>query len=268
MIARTQQIVGPHFEATADDWRDLYDREDIYARIYQFRRHAVLQWVDSLSLPAGTRVLEVGCGPGLTAVELARRGYEVTAVDIAPAMIAMTRKLAVQHRVDVRGLVGDILGLPFPDETFHLVLSMGVLEWIPALESAIEGLARVLAPDGRVVVSTDNRWALNRLLDPGLNPVLDPIKRFLRRREQKARPGVHSIGEFDAAIANAGLRMLSSRTLGFGPFSFFKFPVVSGPLAIRLHRLLQRAADRDAPFLRDMGHVYAVLARKETSKNQ
>ena len=261
-MARTQRLVGPHFEATADNWRELYDREDIYARIYQFRRDAVLQWVDSLALPAGTSVLEVGCGPGLTAVELARRGHSVTAVDIAPAMIAMTRKLASQKGVGVRGLVGDIFSLPFPDNTFQLGLSMGVVEWIPALEAAIAQLARVLAPGGHLMVTTDNQWALNRLLDPALNPLLDPIKRFLRRREQKARPGVHSIEEFDAAVENAGLRIVSRRTLGFGPFSLFKYPVMPLGLALRLDRNLQRAADRGATLLSKGGHIYAVLASK------
>lgn len=257
-----QRLVGPHFEATADDWREIYDREDVYARIYQFRRHAVLQWVDSLALPAGTGVLEVGCGPGLTAVELARRGHLITAVDIAPAMIALTRKLAADKGVSVKGLVGDIFDLPFADGTFPLALSMGVLEWLPGFEAAIAQLARALAPGGYLIVTTDNQWALNRVLDPVLNPVLDPIKRFLRRGEQKARPGVHSRWRFDRAIENAGLRIVSRRTLGFGPFSLFKHSVMSDRFAIRLHRQLQRAADMGLPLLRDAGHLHAVLARK------
>ena len=262
-MEQMQQLVGPHFEATADNWRELYDREDIYARLYQFRRHAVLQWVDSLALGAGTGVLEVGCGPGLTAVELARRGHSVTAVDIAPAMIGMTRKLASQKGVSVRSLVGDIFSLPFPNDTFPLVLSIGVVEWVPAPDVAIDRLAQVLAPAGHLIVTTDNQWSLNRLLDPALNPALDPFKRFLRRREQKARPGVHSVWEFEAAIENAGLQIVSRRTLGFGPFSLFKYPVMPDRFAIRLHRHLQRAADRGLPLLRGAGHLHAVLARKQ-----
>lgn len=262
-MAGTQRLVGPHFEATADNWRELYEREDIYARIYQSRRDAVLQWVDSLALPAGTSVLEVGCGPGLTAVELALRGHAVTAVDIAPAMISMTRKLAAEKEVSVRTLVGDVCNLPFPNDTFSLVLSMGVVEWIPKFEGAIHALARTLAPGGNLIVTTDNEYALNRLLDPLLNPVLEPFKRFLRNRAPKARPGVHSVGQFDAAIKNAGLQIVASRTLGFGPFTFFKFPAMPRGLSIRLDRHLQDAADRGAALLRERGHIYAVLARKQ-----
>lgn len=262
MTAPARGMVSRHFDATASDWRDLYAGEDIYSRLYQYRRTVVLDQFQRLGQPARSRVLEVGCGPGMTAVEMARRGHDVTALDVAPAMIDLTRKLASDKGVELRTLVGDLMHLPFPDDSFPTVLAVGVMEWAEDMEAAIHQLARVLAPGGRLIVTFDNRWALNRLLDPALHPALDPFKRLLRRSERKARPRVYSWRTFNAAAGKAGLRVLSGSTLGFGPFSLVKYPVLSGRMAFRFHEMLQTAADRGIPFVRGAGHVYAVVARK------
>lgn len=252
-----------HFHTTADQWRDLYGREDVYAKMYQHRRDIVLKFAESLALPAQSRVLEVGCGPGITSVELARRGYSVHALDVAPAMIELTRELASESGEKICWLLGDIRHLPFTDNAFRLVLAVGVTEWLDDLEPAIDQLARVVAPGGHLIVTTDNRWALYRLLDPSLNPVFDSLKKLMRRSEGKPRPSVYSMRQLNRALERSGLCIVSRATLGFGPFSILKVPLFSDPLAIRLHRKLQRAADGGMPLVRSAGHVYAALARKE-----
>lgn len=262
MIGQLQGRIANYFHTTAMDWRDLYGRKDVFAWIYQYRRDVVWKIVDSLSLPARERMLEVGCGPGLTAIELARRGYSVDALDVAPAMIELTRRLASESGVSVRTLLGDVCRLPFPDGTFRLVLAVGVTEWIYPLAPAIDELARVVAPGGYLIVTTDNRWALYRLFDPVLNPIFDWLKKLMRRSDPKPRPTVYSRRQFNAALKKSGLCLISGVTLGFGPFSLFNWRLFSDHFAIRVHEWLQRAADRDTPFLRGGGHVYVALARK------
>ncbi|MDQ6665596.1 MAG: hypothetical protein M3Z23_14540, partial [Acidobacteriota bacterium] len=101
-----------------------------------------------------------------------------------------------------------------------------------------------------------------RLLDPSLNPALDPLKKLLRRSKHEARPGVYSKRQLNAALEKAGLRIVSGVTLGFGPFSIFKRRLFSDPVAIRVHEWLQHAADRGIPLVRGAGHVYTVLASR------
>jgi SAM-dependent methyltransferase len=107
--------------------------------------------------PHGTRVLEVGCGPGHLSIRLARRhGLEVTGLDLDPAMIARARANADrggnggERRPSF--LVGDVASLAFPDRSFDLVVStMSMHHWADPAAGLAE-IGRVLRPGGRALV--------------------------------------------------------------------------------------------------------------------
>src|SRR5205085_3184765 len=126
-------------------------------------------------------VLEVGCGAGLTAVKLAER-YIVEAVDTVQEMLDLTRERAAIARVDDRLTTrrGDANELSYTDGAFDLVLAIGVLPWVHDNASALREFARVLRPGGHLIVNIDNKWALHRIIDPQLNPIVRPVKKALR----------------------------------------------------------------------------------------
>jgi len=106
-----------------------------------------------------SRVLDVGCGVGTTAIEIARRyGGDVTAVDIAPLMLeradANARAAGVRDRVRIEA--GDILDLRFEDGSFDVVLAEAVTMFVDRQRAAGE-LARVTRPGGRVL-ATEFLW--------------------------------------------------------------------------------------------------------------
>ena len=112
-----------------------------------------------VAITDSTRVLDVGCGVGTTAVEIARRfGAHVTAVDIAPLMLeraeANVAAARLQHLVDVQA--GDILDLDFPDGSFDVVIAEAVTMFVDRQRAATE-LARVTRPGGRVL-ATEFFW--------------------------------------------------------------------------------------------------------------
>jgi len=263
-------LVAEHFDSEALYWRDVYDGADVQGTIYRERRAAAIALVDGLGLARGSRILEIGCGAGSGAIALAERGHLVHAVDTVPRMIELTRRLAEKAGLADRvvATVGDVHALGFADETFSLVLALGVAPWLDSLEGPLREVRRVLRPGGHLIVSADNRWRLNAVLDPRLFPVFGSLRVRVRRvvdrmghRSPAARVRMHALSEFDRSLAANGFRKLHGRTLGFGPFTLFNLPLAAGTRGVRLHHTLQRLADRGVPVLRGGGAQYLVVAQ-------
>jgi SAM-dependent methyltransferase len=121
---------------------------------------------------AGEPALDFGCGHGMAAVVLARRGARVTAFDLSPGYLAEARRRARANGVAVECVQADGERLPFPDDSFSRVWGNAVLHHLNLRIAAAE-LARVLRPGGVAVFCEpwgDNpllRWARRRLPYPG-----------------------------------------------------------------------------------------------------
>ncbi len=122
-------------------------------------RRSTEELIAQAQLSAGHRVLDVGCGVGTTATEIARRfGCHVTAVDAAPLMReranANVRAAALDDRITVEQ--GDILALDFADNAFDRVFAEAVTMFVDRQQAARE-LVRVCKPGG-MVLATEFLW--------------------------------------------------------------------------------------------------------------
>jgi len=121
-------------------------------------RRIVLDWLwDRLALAPECSVLDVTCGPGLYAVELARRGASVTGVDFAPAAIAYAEELAAEQGVSdrCRFVLQDVRDMDSAAASFDAALLLyGQLAVFTREEAQclLEAIARALRPGGRLVV--------------------------------------------------------------------------------------------------------------------
>lgn len=111
--------------------------------------------------PAGSRLLDLGCGTGIDAVYLAERGYRVTATDWAPLMVERTRRRAAERGV-VGAVSARVLGIQelgqLDEGPFDGIYSdMGPLNCVHDLEAVARECARLLAPGGRLVFSAIGR---------------------------------------------------------------------------------------------------------------
>ena len=107
----------------------------------------------------GKKVLEFGCGSGIDAVEFARNGALVTAIDITDNACRLTKELAEEAKVPIVVIKVDS-ELPFTEGMFDLVYSFGVLHHIPNVEKTLAEIHRVLKPNGRVTAMLYNRDSL------------------------------------------------------------------------------------------------------------
>jgi ubiquinone/menaquinone biosynthesis C-methylase UbiE len=272
--AQEQKLVNEFFDAESKSWARIYQQKDLSGIIHQQRHVIAFNFIDELSLPKTTRVLDIGCGAGFMSVALAKKGFAVDAIDSVPAMIELTQRHAKLTGTDtkVHVAIGDVHELSFEDQSFDLIVALGVTPWLHDLRKALAEIARVLTHGGYVVLTADNRYRLNQLLDPLLTPAFESIRaRITRELEQVGlrnprntiQPHMYSNRKFDEYIREANLTNLKNTNVGFGPFTLFNHHIFPDQLGAKIHQKLQQYANSGLPILRFTGSQYIVLARKK-----
>ena len=166
-----------------------------------FRSHELVRWSGLDQLPAGSRVLDVGCGIGGSARILARDyGFRVLGISISPAQIARAKALTPPELEHCQFAVMDALCLDLPDaaspqalpgqtvEGFDAVWSVEASPHMPDKQRFCDEMLRVLRPGGLLAIADWNRR------DPA-DGAMDPLERWVMRQllEQWAHPEFASI---------------------------------------------------------------------------
>lgn len=171
-----------HFEEYAEHWL-------AWARtpghdVYWAYRDAFFALVPE----PGRATLEVGCGEGRVARDLAERGHAVTGVDTSPTLL----RAAADAHPDGTYALADACALPFGDGSFDLVVAYNALMDIEDMAGAVSEAARVLAPGGAVCLCVTH-------------PMAD-VGRFDGQHYFLARPYLQP-GRFDGTFTRDGLSM-------------------------------------------------------------
>ena len=166
----------------------------------------------------GEQVLDVGCGTGTLAMDVARRvgrAGRVAGVDPGTEQIARARSKAARSHVPIEFQIGVIEQLPFPDQTFDVVLSTLMMHHLPTplKRQGLAEIARVLKPGGRLVIAD--------------------FKRKKDRAGQAARfhAGGSSMQDLAAMVSDAGFEDLEMEEMQ--PPRFSAFP---GAGIVRAHK--------------------------------
>jgi 2-polyprenyl-6-hydroxyphenyl methylase / 3-demethylubiquinone-9 3-methyltransferase len=165
---------------------------------------------------AGMRVLDVGCGGGLLAESLAREGAQVTAIDLAPAMIEVARlhAAAAGLTIDYR-LAGAQELIRASPAAFDVVTCMEMLEHVPEPAAMLGTLAQLLKPGGALFVSTLNRNLRSFLLAiVGAEYLMNLIPRGTHEYERLIRPA-----ELARWARAAGLELQGLAGIELNPFT-------------------------------------------------
>jgi SAM-dependent methyltransferase len=223
---------------------ELRESEDVEPRDISYAVHRFDE-------ARGKRVLDVGCGNGYVLAQYALHGANVVGVDLTERAIDLSRR-----RFRLLGLDGEFaqidgMRLPYPDASFDVVCSMGVLHHIPDPRPLVSELERVLRPGGELVVMLYNRSSFRyRVLMPfrrrfGPTPYRGrTLREVLNMNDGRDNPwaDVYSRAEAQDLLRNFvdhrfRVSKLPARELGL------YLPLLSGATA-RLPRRLVRALGR------------------------
>jgi phosphatidylethanolamine/phosphatidyl-N-methylethanolamine N-methyltransferase len=145
----------------------IYDL--VFTRIFAPRIHHV---IESLSIPPGAKVLEVGVGTGLS-LEAYPAHAEVVGIDLAPEMLEKAQEKVRRHAwTHVKLLQMDALNLKFPDDSFDYVTAFHVVSVVPDAQRLMSEILRVSKPQATIAMvnhfRSRNRFfaALDRMVEP------------------------------------------------------------------------------------------------------
>ena len=157
----------------------------------------------------GKSALDVGCGAGLLAEPLARLGATVTGVDATPEVIAVAREHAAAMGLTIDYRVGDVQEL---EGQFDLITCMEVIEHVADPALFVRALAKRLAPDGLLIMSTPNATSWSRLMMITLGEGLGQIPRGTHDFEKFIGPD-----RMKVLLAEAGLKCLDVEGIAWSP---------------------------------------------------
>lgn len=146
-----------------DDWPERYDlwfTTPIGRLIKEFEGALI---TELLSPAPGEKILDAGCGTGIFTRDFLLTGARVVGLELSNPMLHLAQKKA--GGFSFQGVQGDMLFLPFYDNTFDKTVSITALEFIQDARKAVNELFRVTRQGGLIVVATLNRlspWAARR----------------------------------------------------------------------------------------------------------
>lgn len=155
----------------------------------------------------GEKALDAGCGTGNYSIELSKKGAITTGFDSSPDMLALAVAKARKEGLAINFIQADALSISaLPDNSFDIVLSVGMLCFVKEREGALVELRRVLKPGGRLVVGVLNRcspWAVLRRLKGMFKETIYNQVSFI------------SPAELDDSLKKAGFKVKELKTCVF-----------------------------------------------------
>ncbi|AVT16243.1 bifunctional 3-demethylubiquinol 3-O-methyltransferase/2-polyprenyl-6-hydroxyphenol methylase [Paracidovorax avenae] len=201
------------FSELAHRWWDLESEFRPLHEINPLR----LGWIDGLAPLQGQRVLDVGCGGGILADAMARKGATVTGIDLATKSLKVAQLHALEAgtpNIQYREVIVEALAEESP-ASFDTVTCMEMLEHVPDPASVVQACARLVKPGGWVFFSTINRNAKAFLLAiVGAEYVLGMLPRGTHEYAKLIKPS-----ELATACRAARLDVLQTRGMEYNPLT-------------------------------------------------
>lgn len=271
-----KKVVRDYFDQEVMTWEMLYTKNSNFLSHNMVERQKrVLEMLDQ-RLRGGAAVLDVGCGAGMTMLQLLQRGQAVYGVDISSEMIRKAKQSVLQAGYNGGSCnfsTGDVEALPFVNEYFDAVICMGVFSYLEDDIKAIREIYRVLKHKGIAIITL-----LNSRMLPGFLDIMDILKTIRVKITHK----VNSANElnpldnnysfvkrryvpwkFNELIKTFGFEVRDYVGTGFGPLTFNNKEIFSEPTNVKISKKVAKVAGiPEFPLLNLLGHQYIVKLEK------
>ncbi len=201
------------FSELAHRW---WDTESEFRPLHQINPLR-LAWIDDIVPLAGKRVLDIGCGGGILADAMARKGAEVLGIDLAGKALKVAQLHALEAQtqgVSYREVSAETLAAEQP-EGFDVVTCMEMLEHVPDPSSVVRACATLVKPGGHVFFSTINRNAKAFVFAiVGAEYILNLLPRGTHEFAKFIKPS-----ELAAYARAAGLDLAHTRGMEYNPLT-------------------------------------------------
>lgn len=201
------------FSDLAHHW---WDPESEFKPLHQINPLR-LDWIHALADLNQKRVLDVGCGGGILADSMARKGADVTGIDLASKSLRVAQLHALETgtpNIQYREVSVEALAQEQP-ASFDVVTCMEMLEHVPDPGSVVRACAELVKPDGWVFFSTLHRSAKAFMLAiVGAEYVLNMLPRGTHEYAKMIRPS-----ELAASCREAGLDLVGIKGMEYNPIT-------------------------------------------------
>lgn len=201
------------FSELAHRW---WDPESEFRPLHQINPLR-LNWIDGLVSLSGKQVLDVGCGGGILSDSMARKGAQVTGIDLSVKALRVAQLHALEaetRNVTYREISAEAIALEQPG-SFDVVTCMEMLEHVPDPSSVVKACSELVKPGGWVFFSTINRNPKSFMFAiVGAEYVLQLLPKGTHEYAKLIRPS-----ELAGFCRLAGLELTGTRGMEYNPFT-------------------------------------------------
>jgi len=204
-----------------------YDKNTRKSRLTEMREYAdiVADYVE-----AGAKVLEVAPGPGYLSIELAKRGFAVTGVELSVDFVEIEKRNAGEADVNVDFQQGNASALPLPNDDFDFIICSAAFKNFREPLEALREMYRVLKPDGTALILDMNHDATKEDIDAEiLKSGMTGFDRWFVKLSFKTflKSGAYTREGFEKLIAQTlfSHHEIKKRGIGFEVWLYMGMPV-------------------------------------------
>lgn len=136
--------------------REFYETSETYKGLLDAHDESYLQHYMELVLryaPTTSKILDLGCGTGISSRLLNQAGYDVVGTDISSLFLNEAKNWENEK---LRYQVCDVMELPYEDDSFDVICSNELIEHLPDVETALNEMVRIVRKGGRIILSGPN----------------------------------------------------------------------------------------------------------------